>query len=185
MKRWKWSELPPEERAELEALRKSKSPAYLLDYDWVPLPVSGLLLGIAGVVALWIESDGRIFEALSYVPELVREMGFFGALPALRTPGMFAAALTFTLWMAYLIVSFAGHRGSAATSFASIKVLGRRKLKLMRHADVAKIERRVLRTKKTSFTVFELYDRAGKKLTFLVHGTWADAATAAIEKGRS
>ncbi|MBL8692940.1 MAG: hypothetical protein JNJ88_02470 [Planctomycetes bacterium] len=184
MKTLRWADLSAEEQAELQQLIRSPAAgaAWAPSNDWIGFVLLALPAAVAGTVAL-----GMSFGFGSSIGTFQfewREIGLETALTMALRRHLFLLPLGFALWLALFLVRNRKRRGYAVTSFATIRVAGHR-LRLIRHGDVARVTRHIIRSRRSSFTVFELYDREGEKLTCLTHGTFADAAIAAIQRGRA
>jgi hypothetical protein len=183
MKTLRWTGLSSAEQTELRNLVASNeaSDAWAPDYDWLGFMVLAIPAAIAGTIAL-----GTVMGYSMSIKGFIYTFGYASdpALFALRLRSfLYLIPLGLAIWLVVFLVRNWNCRGYAATSFATVKVCGP-KLKLIRHDEVASVARRVIRTRKSSFTVLELFDRQGKKSTFYTHGRFADAAIAAIDRAR-
>ncbi len=179
-----WNQLSQTERAELEALIKGGKNAAYTPYDeWLVFAGTGVSLGIAALVALFVQTGGMLLVLFADLLDILGKDDLVGALRNMGVHGMFIAALVFTAWMLFFIVTNFRRRGAAVTRYGCVLVLGR-KLKLIRHGNAARIVRRIVRTKKRSFVVVEVFDKQGRTLTFYPNEGWAELAEAAIERAR-
>ena len=164
-------ELANAERAEVEAAMQAPPPrsgsaagpaGFLADNDdVVALWLLGLTAGVGGIVVYFV---GGI--PMAYARETI-------ALAGLAVLG----------WTAWVAITTWRRRGVVFTTSATWRVRGQG-LVGVRHADVEAIAFRVIRTRKQTFSVLELFAPGGKKLTLYCHRPWAEAAIASIQKAR-
>jgi hypothetical protein len=69
------------------------------------------------------------------------------------------------------------------TSFAVLRIKGRR-LVMMSHAEVARIEWRQIATYTQNFSVLDLTGNDGRTMTCYVHAGWVRTAIAMIDEAR-
>lgn len=189
MKTLRWTGLSTAEQTELRSLIASDktgsdkvSAAWAPDYDWLGFMVLAIPAAIAATIAL-----GMVMGYSVSIKGFLYSLGYVlePAMLSLRLRRfLYLIPLGLAIWLIVFLVRNWRCRGYAATSFATVKVCGP-KLKLIRHDEVARVSRRVIRTRKNSFTVFDIFDRQGQKSTFYTHGRFADAAIAAINGARN
>jgi hypothetical protein len=182
MKTLRWTGLSSAEQDELRNLVKSDKPsaAWVPDYDWLGFMILAIPAAIAATIALHMQPIiGARIAGFAY------RLGLkFGPAISLLHSFLYLVPLALAIYLVVFLIRNWKCRGYAVTSFGTVKVCGP-KLKLMRHDEVASAARRVIRSRKNSFTVFELFDRQGKKFTFYTTGNFADAAIDAINRKRN
>jgi hypothetical protein len=169
MERISWGALKPHERKELEAALTDPG-RFLSDYgDSAAWWLLFLLAGIGGVGAAGVE---------------LWDYGL-GAFHVGLIPLGFLVSLTAVVWSSFTWATNHKRRGFAATSFATFRVKGRRLL-LVRHADVVRIEwTRHAPPRKQRFSVLRLTGTDGKTLTLYAYGGWVQTAIAQIDQARA
>ncbi len=186
MKTFSWSGLSSTEKTELRDLVASTKPtaAWAPDYDWLGFMILAIPAAVAGAIALRMQPMIGMSIA-GFVYRLGLKFG--PAIFVLRS-FLFLVPLALAIWLVVFLIRNWKCRGYAVTSFATVKVFGP-KLKLLRHDQVARVTRRIIRSQQRSlegaFTLFEIFDRQGEKFTFYTHGTFVDAAIAAINRLRN
>ncbi len=167
------SALDPAMRDELEALLAKPTDAWLSDFqDLLVWKLAVLLLSVGGLGA-WAYDTFTSTASLPLGEELALLVEY--PLAVLQSPiylGLLAA-LVAAPWVVVLIVQQRGRCGFAALSSALLVVRGP-KVKLQRYADIKETSTRVIRSKKSSFTVLTLALKDGRTQELNVHGRWAD-----------
>ena len=161
MQRTSLSRLIAAERKELEEiLRSQPNDRFLSDYgDSAAWWLLALLGGLGGGIAAVLEMEGMLRPAAIWGP--------------------FAVAA----WAAYIWITNHRRRGYAVTTFAIVRIKGRRVV-MMSHAELARIEWQKLATYTQRFSVLELTGSDGKKMTCYVHAGWVRTAIARIDAAR-
>jgi len=161
MQRTSLSRLIAAERKELEEiLRSQPNDRFLSDYgDSSAWWLLALLGGLGGAIAAGLEMEGRL------------------------QPAAIAGSLAVAGWAAYSWITNHRRRGYVVTSFAVIRIKGRR-LVMMSHAELARIEWRQIATYTQNFSVLDLTGSDGRTMTCYVHAGWVRTAIAMIDEAR-
>ncbi|MBX5484561.1 MAG: hypothetical protein IRZ16_22285 [Myxococcaceae bacterium] len=168
VERTMWSNLSEPERAELLEVVRGKDDRYVSDYlDAVAFWLLGVIAGVAGMVATGVMLEGDFgFDVFAQnLPRLLWE--------SIYPPGFIASAVV-TVWIAVTWIRNHKRRGVAVTSFATIRVKGR-KLILLRHAHVADVKRTLwVGRNRPNYTELELHAKDGSKLGLYCTGNFAN-----------
>ncbi|RPH36937.1 MAG: hypothetical protein EHM91_15545 [Planctomycetota bacterium] len=175
MQRTSIARLVPHERRELEEiLRRQPNERFLSDYgDSSAWWLTALLGGVAGAVAATTQMGN---------PLLLLDYGV-SSLRGLMFPAAFAGSAAVAVWASYTWITNHRRRGYAVTSFAVVRVKGRR-LVMMSHAELARLEWRRISTRTQRFSVLTLTGTDGRTMTCYVHAGWVRTAVAQIDEAR-
>ncbi len=161
MQRTSLSRLIQAERKELEEiLRSQPNERFLSDYgDSSAWWLLALLGGLGGGIAAALEMEG-----------MLRPVTIWGPLAV-------------AAWAAYTWITNHRRRGYVATSFAIVRIKGRRVV-MMSHAELARVEWEKIATYTQRFSVLTLTGSDGRKMTCYVHAGWVRTAIAMIDQAR-